>query len=53
MNYSDMDVFDTVKELKILLDKFPKLNKEETEQLRVLSNNLSADASDALYDWGK
>lgn len=48
-----MDIFEIVEELKILLNKFPKLNKEETEKLRVLSNNLSVEASDTLYDWDK
>ena len=38
-----LDIFDEVREIKILLDKFPNLNKEETEQLRVLSNNISVD----------
>jgi len=48
-----MDIFDEVRELKVLLDKFPSLNKEEWEQLRVLSNNVSVDAKGILYDWGK
>ena len=53
MNYDCMDIFDEVRELKVLLDKFPSLNKEEWEQLRVLSNNVSVDAKGILYDWGK
>ena len=50
MDYGSMDIFDEVREIKILLDKFPNLNKEETEQLRVLSNNISVDISSYQYD---
>jgi len=53
LDFSSMDIFDEVRELKVLLDKFPNLNKEEWEQLRVLSNNVSFDAKSVLYDWGK
>jgi len=45
-----LDIFDEVREIKILLDKFPNLNKEETEQLRVLSNNISVDIAGMQYD---
>ena len=45
-----LDIFDEVREIKILLDKFPNLNKEETEQLRVLSNNISVDIASYQYD---
>lgn len=48
-----MDVFDIVNELKELLNRFPKLTKIEIEKLRVLSNNLSSEATNILYDWGK
>ena len=50
MNYDGMDIIDKIKEIKILLDKFPNLNEEETEQLRVLSNNISVDISSYQYD---
>ena len=50
MDYGSMDIFDEVREIKILLDKFPNLNKEETEQLRVLSNNISVDIAGMQYD---
>jgi len=53
VDYGSMDIFDEVRELKILLNKFPNLNKEEWEQLRILANNVSIDASGTLYDWGK
>jgi hypothetical protein len=54
MNYADMDILDMVRELKILLDKFAgNLTKTDVEQIRVLSNNLSKECSDILYDWGK
>ena len=29
MDYGSMNIFDEVRELKVLLDKFPNLNKEE------------------------
>ena len=50
MDYGSMNIFDEVREIKILLDKFPNLNKEETEQLRVLSNNISVDIAGMQYD---
>ena len=50
MDYGSMNIFDEVREIKILLDKFPNLNKEETEQLRVLSNNISVDIASYQYD---
>jgi len=50
MDYGSMDIFDEVREIKILLDKFPNLNEEETEQLRVLSNNISVDIAGMQYD---
>jgi len=50
MNYDGMDILDEVREIKILLDKFPNLNEEETEQLRVLSNNISVDIAGMQYD---
>jgi len=53
LDFGNMNIFDEVRELKVLLDKFPNLNKEEWEQLRVLSNNVSVDAKGVLYDWGK
>ena len=53
MDYDCIDIFDEVRELKVLLDKFPNLNKEEWEQLRVLANNISVNAKGVLYDWGK
>ena len=53
LDFGNMNIFDEVRELKVLLDKFPNLNKEEWEQLRVLSNNVSFDAKSVLYDWGK
>jgi len=53
LDYGSMDIFAEVRELKVLLDKFPNLNKEEWEQLRVLANNVSIDAKSVLYDWGK
>lgn len=53
LDFGSMNIFDEVRELKILLDKFPNLSKEEWEQLRVLSNNVSVDAKSVLYDWGK
>ena len=50
MNYDGMDIIDKIKEIKILLDKFPNLNEKETEQLRVLSNNISVDIARMQYD---
>ena len=50
MDYGSINIFDEVREIKILLDKFPNLNKEETEQLRVLSNNISVDIAGMQYD---
>jgi len=49
-----MDILDMVREIKILLDKFSgNISKEEVKQLRILSNNLSKECGDILYDWGK
>ena len=50
MDYHSMDIFDEVREIKVLLNKFPNLNKEEMEQLRVLSNNISVDVKGYQYD---
>jgi len=38
-----MDVFEVVKEVKELLNKFPNFNKEEMKKLRLLTRNLSCD----------
>jgi len=54
MNYGDMDILDTIRELKVLLEKFAgNISKTEVEQLRILSNNLSKECGNILYDWGK
>jgi len=54
MDYGSMDILDMVREIKILLEKFSgNISKTEIEQLRILSNNLSKECSDILYDWGK
>ena len=45
MDYGNMDILDIVRELKRLLHKFSELNKVEMEEVRVLSNNLSAEIS--------
>ena len=50
MDYSSMDFPDRIKELKVLVDKYPRLLDEEWEQLRVLANNVSVDISDYQYD---
>lgn len=50
MDYGSMDIFDEVRETKVLLDKFPKLNEKELEQLRVLTNNISVDIKGMQYD---
>jgi hypothetical protein len=45
-----VDLDQMILETKVLLNKYPYLNKEEIEKLRVLSNNISSEMSDALYD---
>jgi len=50
MDYGNMDILDIVRELKRLLHKFSELNKVEMEEVRVLSNNLSAEISGWQYD---
>jgi len=50
MDYGSMDFPDKIRELKILIDKYPRLLEHEWEQLRVLSNNVSIDISDYQYD---
>jgi len=54
MNYGDMDILDIVREIKVLLDKFSgSISKTEIEQIRILSNNLSKECGNILYDWSK
>jgi hypothetical protein len=43
MDYGSMDFPDKIRELKILIDKYPRLLDEEWEKIRVLSNNISKD----------
>ena len=45
-----MDFLDKIRELKVLVNKYPRLLDEEWEQLRVLANNVSVDISDYQYD---
>jgi hypothetical protein len=44
------ELFEKVNELT---GKFPNLNKEEAKELMKLSRNLSAEMSNALYDWDR
>lgn len=51
-----MDILDTARELKNLLDKLSqgkRITETEFKQMRILSNNFSKECSDILYDWGK
>ena len=51
MDYNNnMDFPDKIKELKILVDKYPRLLENEWEQLRVLANNVSVDILDYQYE---
>jgi len=50
MDYGDMDFLDKIRELKVLVNKYPRLLDEEWEQLRVLTDNVSVDISDYQYD---
>ena len=45
-----MDFPDKIRELKVLVNKYPRLLDEEWEQLRVLTDNVSVDISDYQYD---
>jgi len=55
MDYGNMDILDTARELSRLLIKIfnGNVNKTEVEQMRILSNNFSKECSHILYDWGK
>lgn len=48
-----MDILDVVEEVKDLLSKFNRLDKEELKRLRLLSRNLSCDIDDLLYDMSR
>lgn len=48
-----MELFEAFKRVNELTGKFPNLTKEELQELKILSRNLSVDCADILYDWGK
>lgn len=48
-----MDLEELFSRVHELTGKYPSLVKEETEELRRLSDTLCVECSNALYDWGK
>lgn len=45
-----MELQDLFKKVNELTGKFPNLNPDEIKELRLLSNRLSAECSNMIYD---
>lgn len=48
-----MELSELFKRMRELTAKYPALTKEETAELKKLSQTLSVECSNALYDWDK